>query len=94
VKTYRINPAQFGIKKAKPKDLKGADPLFNAKLAQDILKGKKGPVRDIVLLNAGCAIYAADKVSSIKEGVIKAAGSIDSGKALEKLEQLKQFTNK
>lgn len=94
VKTYKIDPIEVGIKKASSADLKGADASFNAKLAQEILKGKKGPQRDITLLNAGCAIYAADQASSIKEGVVKAAESIDSGKALEKLEHLKQFTNK
>ncbi|MCQ9208423.1 MAG: anthranilate phosphoribosyltransferase, partial [Omnitrophica bacterium] len=67
---------------------------FNAKLTLEILKGKKGPQRDIVLLNAGCAIYAVNKTSSIKEGIAKAAESIDSGEALKKLELLKQFTNR
>lgn len=94
VKTYKLDPTELGINKARPEDLKGGDAAFNAELAQAILKGKLGPQRDIVLLNAGCAIYAADKTSSIKEGIARAAESIDSGKALEKLEQLKQFTNK
>lgn len=94
VKTYQINPAEFGIKQARPQDLKGGEPLFNAKLTQDVLRGKGGLRRDIVLLNAGCAIYAADKASSIKEGIAQAAEAIDSGKAREKLELLKKFTNK
>ncbi|GAG34408.1 unnamed protein product, partial [marine sediment metagenome] len=94
VKTYKINPCEFGLNKAKAEDLKGGDASFNAKLAQGILKGKGGARRDIVLLNAGCAIYAANKASSVKEGVAKASASIDSGKALEKLELLKEFTNK
>lgn len=94
IKTYKISPSKFGIKRASSRDLKGGDAAFNAKIAYDILKGKGGPQRDILLLNAGCAIYAADKVSSIKEGVIKAAAAIDSGKALEKLELLKEFTNR
>lgn len=94
VKIYKINPCEFGLNKAKAEDLKGGDASFNAKLAQGILKGKGGAQRDIVLLNAGCAIYAANKASSIKEGVAKASASIDSGKAFEKLELLKEFTNK
>lgn len=94
VKTYKIEPTEFRIKKARPEDLKGGGAPFNAKLTQDILKGKGGSQRDIVLLNAGCAIYAADKVSSIKEGIARAAESIDSGEALKKLELLKEFTNK
>ena len=94
IKTYKIEPAEFGFKKALLKDLKGGDASFNAKLTYEILKGKRGPCRDIVLLNAGCAIYAADKASSIKEGIAEASKSIDSGKALERLEFLKEFTNK
>jgi len=94
VKTYKVSPDEFGIKRASPQDLKGGDAAFNAKLTQEILKGKTGPQRDIVLLNAGCAIYAADKTASIKEGLAKASEAIDSGRALEKLELLKEFTNK
>lgn len=94
VKTYRIKPNQFGIKKVEASALKGGDAAFNAKIAYEILNGRGDLQRGIVLLNAGCAIYAADQAASIKEGIIKAAGSIDSGKALEKLEQLREFTNK
>ncbi|NQT00346.1 MAG: anthranilate phosphoribosyltransferase [Candidatus Omnitrophica bacterium] len=94
IKTYQIKPGQFGIKPVKPEELKGGDPTLNARIAYDILKGRGEAKRDAVLLNAGCAIYAADQAASIQEGVIKAAESIDSGKALEKLELLKQFTNK
>ncbi|MCD6093445.1 MAG: anthranilate phosphoribosyltransferase, partial [Candidatus Omnitrophica bacterium] len=56
-------------------------------------KGRKFPPRDIVLLNSGCAIYAADKAGDIKQGIEMAEESIDSGKALKKLEELKEFTN-
>lgn len=94
VKTYRIKPSQFGIKTTKAEDLKGGDPAFNARIAYDILKGRGDLKCGVVLLNAGCAIYAADQAASIKEGVVKAAESIDSGAALKKLELLKEFTNK
>lgn len=94
VKTYRIKPGQFGIKPTTAEVLKGGDPAFNARIADDILKGRGDLKRSAVLLNAGCAIYAADKASSIKEGLVKAAESIDSGAALKKLELLKEFTNK
>jgi len=94
VNTYKISPEDFGIKKANSDDLKGGDAKFNADLTEDILKGKQGPQRDIVLLNAGCAIYAADKAQSIKDGIVMAAKSIDSNKALDKLEALKEFSNR
>jgi len=93
VKTYKIKPADFGIKKAKPADLKGRDAAFNAKLTLDILKGKKGPQRDIVILNAGAAIYAADIAKNIKQGIKLARESIDSASAMNKLEGLKKLTN-
>ena len=60
-----------------------------------ILKGEiKGAKRDIVLLNSGCALYVSGKADSISDGVKLAAELIDSGKALEKLNQLIEFTNK
>ncbi|MCX5712936.1 MAG: anthranilate phosphoribosyltransferase, partial [Candidatus Omnitrophica bacterium] len=63
------------------------------KIAFEILKGKKGPQRDIVILNAGAALYAADIAKSIKAGVKMAKESIDSGKAMQKFESLKRLTN-
>jgi len=93
VRTYKVKPSDFGIKKTRPADLKGRDVVFNTKLAYDLLKGKKGPQRDIVILNAGAAIYAADIAKNIKAGVKMAKESIDSGKAMQKLEALKRMTN-
>ncbi len=92
VDNYEINPEDFGIQKSKLEDLLGADAALNAKILMDILNGKPGPKRDIVVLNAAAAIYAADKAGSIKEGIKFAAESMDSGKALEKLELLRQYS--
>lgn len=93
ISSYGLNPGDFGIKKARLKDLEGGDIETNARIAREILQGAKGPGRDIVLFNSGCAIYVADKAKSIKEGIKLAQESIDSGKALRKLEELRQFTN-
>jgi len=93
VKTYTIAPLDFGINEAAPDDLKGEDAECNAKLTLDILSGQKGPKRDIVVLNSGVAIYAADKAAGIKEGVELAEDAIDSGKAQEKLDKLIKITN-
>src|SRR3989338_8453071 len=93
LKFYSIHPSDFGIKKARLKDLEGGDVKANARIAQEILQGAKGPRRDIVLFNSGCAIYTADKVKTIKEGIALAKESIDSGRALRKLEELKELTN-
>jgi anthranilate phosphoribosyltransferase len=89
---YEINPEDFGFPKAKLEDLKGGTVTDNIKIVLDVLRGRQGPHRDIVLLNAAAAIYVADKAKSIKEGVRLAAESIDSGRALEKLELLKRYS--
>lgn len=93
LRSYRLNPADFGIKKAKLKDLEGGNSYDNAEIAKAVLQGEKGPKRDIVLLNAGCAIYTADKVKSIREAIELAKDSIDSGMAWKKLEDLRRITN-
>ena len=94
IKDYKISPDEFGIKRAVLNDLSGGGPVENAGILLDILKGKKGAGRDIVVLNAASAIYAADKVKNIKEGIVLAQDAIDSGKALKKLEMLKEFTSR
>jgi anthranilate phosphoribosyltransferase len=93
--TYEINPTDFGIKLASLDEIKGNTPEDNAKIILDILNNKeKGPKRNVVLLNAGAAIYIAGKADNIQEGIDLAKDSIDSGKALEKLNNLKVWTNK
>jgi anthranilate phosphoribosyltransferase len=64
----------------------------NANIAQNLLAGKSGSRRDIVLLNAGCAIYAADRAKTIAEGIKLAQVSIDSQAASKKLELLKEYS--
>lgn len=94
IKNYRIYPEDFGIKRSELSALKGASVSDNAKILLDILRGEDGPKRDIAVLNAAAAIYVADKVHSIKEGIPLAKEAIDSGKALAKLEQLRELSNK
>lgn len=94
IKTYEITPADFGFGKARKDDILGGDAKYNLEIALAVLKGRPGPQRDAVLINAGAAIYAADKAGTIKEGIKLAEKSIDSGMALEKLNKLKELTNK
>ncbi|MEA3513941.1 MAG: anthranilate phosphoribosyltransferase, partial [Nanoarchaeota archaeon] len=91
--TYDIGPADFNISLASSDDLKGGTPAENARIALDILNGNKGPKRDIVVINSAAALYAAGITQDIRQGVEKASLAIDSGKAMEKLEQLKKMTN-
>ena len=93
VKPHIIVPENFGFMRTRMGDLKGGDAEFNKKIALDILGGKTGPRRDVVLLNAGVAIYVAGLTETLTDGVKRAGESIDSGKALEKLEKLRKLTN-
>ena len=92
LKDYEISPEEFGFSRASLEDLLGRDIDENVRIALSILNGEKGPKRDIVLLNSGCAIYAADKARSIEEGIMLAKDSIDSKAALKKLNMLKEFS--
>jgi anthranilate phosphoribosyltransferase len=92
ITNYFISPEDFGMKTCKIEDLKGGTVEENVGIALDILKGERGPKRDTVLLNAASAIVAGGKTKDLAEGIKKAAESIDSGKALEKLELLKKYT--
>jgi len=93
LKDYEITPEDFGLDRARLDDLAGGMVSENVKIFRDVLAGKKGRQRDIVLLNSGCAIYAADKAKTIAEGIHLARESIDSKAALKKLELLKKYSN-
>ena len=93
VNTYTLDPRGLGIPTAQPSDLKGGTPEENAEMTLSVLKGEKGPKRDIVLLNAAAAIVAGGEAEDITAGLAAAAESIDSGQALEKLEGLKAKSN-
>lgn len=91
-KAYTIIPEQFGLKRAKKQDIVGGTPADNAQITRDILAGKKGPKRDIVLLNAGLALYTAHPEMTIEQAVQKAAEVIDNGAAQAKLNELIDLT--
>jgi anthranilate phosphoribosyltransferase len=92
VSSYSIDPQEFGIARAHPKDLSGGTPDENASMLRHILMGKKGPKRDVVCLNAAPALVAAGKVKTLQEGYRLAGRIIDSGAAMEKLDKLIAFT--
>ena len=93
INVYDINPEDYGFDISPLNEILGGDAKENAKTIISILKGAEGPKRDVVLLNAGAAIYVSGKVSSLKEGIEAAKQSIDSGAAMKKLEALKEFTH-
>lgn len=88
VSEYVLNPAQFGMGVHQAESIKVQNAGESKAMILDVLNGKTGPARDIVLLNAGAAIYAADVAASLQEGIHKAAEVIDNGAAKNKLEQL------
>ncbi|ANK58810.1 MULTISPECIES: anthranilate phosphoribosyltransferase [Loigolactobacillus] len=83
--SYAITPEQFGLKRCQPADLVGGTPADNAQITRDILAGKKGPQRDVVLMNAGCALHIAHPELTLQQAIDLAAKTIDSGKAAAKL---------
>lgn len=93
-KTYTIQPEDFGFERASKDDIVGGTPAENARITMDILTGnERGAKRNVVLMNAGAALYAAGKADSIAGGVKLAAEMIDSGKAAAKVEQFAKASN-
>jgi len=90
---YFITPEEMGLKRAKPEDIAGGTIEENAKITLDLLGGEKGAKRDIVVLNAGAAIYTTGLAKTIEQGVRLAETAIDNGSAMKKLEELKEVTN-
>ncbi len=88
VSTFYVHPSDFGIPKADPNDLKGADAAANAAILLAILDGEKGARRDVVLLNAGASLFVGGRAASVREGIERAAEAIDSGAARRKLDAM------
>ena len=88
VTEYVLNPAQFGMATHQLKDIRIQNAEESKAMILDVLNGKLGAARDIVLMNAGAAIYVSGQAASLQAGIHKAAEVIDSGAALEKLNQL------
>jgi anthranilate phosphoribosyltransferase len=80
-----LDPADLGLARSEVGDLRGGDPEASAAIAHAILHGETGPRRDVVLLNAAAALEVSGRASSIDEGLAMAAGSIDSGAAVDVL---------
>ncbi|QEK11759.1 anthranilate phosphoribosyltransferase [Crassaminicella thermophila] len=92
ISTYYIDPRKFKIPLAKEEEIVGGEPKKNAQILLNILKGERGAKRDMVLLNAGAAIYIGKEANSLEEGIEKAKEVIDNGLALEKLNKLVELS--
>jgi anthranilate phosphoribosyltransferase len=90
---YDLNPTEYGIALAKPEDISGGTPSENAKIVKAILNGEKsGPERDIVILNSASSMIVSGMANNWNDAIKLASDSIDSGKAMEKLNRLIVFT--
>ena len=92
VSRRRIVPEDLGIKRAALEDIRGGDADENASIIRDVLSGKPGPRRDVVVVNSAASLIVAGIAKDFKDGIEKASDSIDSGRAAGKLEELVSFT--
>lgn len=93
IRTFELTPEEVGLRRASLDELKGGDADFNAIALKEVLQGKQGAYRDIVLFNSGAALVVAGKAANIQEGIELARKSIDTGAALAILEKLIEFSN-
>lgn len=94
IRTYRLNPRDYRFGCCSGEDLRGGDLRTNCEIALAVLQGDRGPKRDVVVLNSAAAIYLAGDAPDMKRAVSIAERSIDSGAAMQKLEELINYTGK
>jgi len=85
---YEIHPEDFGLAMASNRAFKVETPQESLAMMREVLEGRPGPARDVVLLNSGAALYAANVVGSIAEGITAARAAMESGAARAKVDQL------
>jgi anthranilate phosphoribosyltransferase len=90
---YEIHPEDFGLPMASLRNFKVENAEQSKAMILDVLANKPGPAKDIVIFNAGVALYAADVCASIAEGIHEARGAVESGAAQKKLEAFVAFTS-
>jgi anthranilate phosphoribosyltransferase len=88
VRTFYVHPAEFGLPKAGVEALRGGDAEANAEIIRQVLDGRAGAARDVVLLNAGAALFVTGTVDSVPDGIAHAAEAIDDGRAAATLAAL------
>ena len=93
LRTYYVTPEKFELRRARLEEIEGGNAKDNAGIVLSVLKGERGPRRDVVLMNTSAALVSGFKAKDLKTGVKMAAESIDSGRALDKLLKLIELTN-
>ncbi len=92
MRDYEFDPLEHGFERCQSADLKGGDAAENAQITRRVLSGEPGPKRDVVLINAGAAIFIAGLAPDFDAGVELARKSIDSGAAAQVLEKLRALS--
>ena len=92
VNTFYVHPADVGLPKATQAAIRGGTAADNAAMIRSVLAGERGPARDIVVLNAGAALFIAGAASSVRDGMARAADAIDRGAAAEALQRMAQLS--
>jgi anthranilate phosphoribosyltransferase len=93
VRTFEVTPEDVGLTRVKPEVLRGGDAKANAEALLNVLKGRKGPYRDVALLNAAAGLIVAGRAKELKAAVALAIKSIDSGEAEGRLDRLIAVSN-
>jgi anthranilate phosphoribosyltransferase len=93
VNTFYIHPSDFGVSKASPDELRGGDAVQNAGIIRHVFSGQRGAHRDVVVFNAGAALFVAGKVSSVDDGIRAAEAAIESGAASATLAAMVRLSN-
>jgi anthranilate phosphoribosyltransferase len=93
VRSFEVTPEDVGFARQKPEALRGGDAAQNANALVGVLKGTKGPFRDVAILNAAAGLVVAGRAKNLKQGVEQAAKAVDSGAAKARLDRLVQVSN-
>jgi anthranilate phosphoribosyltransferase len=93
IRRFTVHPQEVGLALARPEDLKGAEPEHNAAQLRAVLDGARTPYRDVALLNAGAALVVAEQVKDLREGVERAAATVNSGAGRATLDTLIRVSN-
>jgi anthranilate phosphoribosyltransferase len=91
IRRFVVEPEEAGLQRCEPTAVSGGDAATNARIAESVLAGERGPRRDIVLFNAGAALLVAGRAKSLREGVAGAGEAMDSGRAAGMLARVKEI---
>jgi anthranilate phosphoribosyltransferase len=94
IRQFTVNPEDVGLARAKPDELKGAEPAHNAAQLRAVLDGARTPYRDVALFNAAAALVVAEEAKDLREGAARAAHALDTGAAKAALDKLIAVSNR